>query len=70
MALTIKQIAAAKKPGRYSDGANLYLQVGKHATKSWLLRYVRDGRERWMGLALSTTSTWRKPVNAPARQGS
>ena len=50
MGLTLKRIAAAKAPGRYADGRGLYLQVGKKSTKSWLLRYVIKGRERWMGL--------------------
>ncbi|MGA7453957.1 MAG: integrase arm-type DNA-binding domain-containing protein [Rhodoplanes sp.] len=50
MGLTLKRIARANKPGRYADGHNLYLQVGRSGTKSWLLRYVLNGRERWMGL--------------------
>ena len=50
MGLTLKRIAAAKRPGRYADGHNLYLQVGPSGTKSWLIRYVIKGRERWMGL--------------------
>ena len=50
MGLTLKRIAAAQRPGRYADGRGLYLQVGKKSTKSWLLRYVIKGRERWMGL--------------------
>jgi integrase len=60
MALTEKRIARAK-PGkrksdgepvgrRYGDGNGLYLQVNKDGVKSWLLRYERDGRERFMGL--------------------
>lgn len=60
MALTAKRIARAK-PGkrksdgepvgrRYGDGNGLYLQVNKDGVKSWLLRYERDGRERFMGL--------------------
>ena len=50
MGLTLKRVARANKPGRYSDGHNLYLQVGPSGTKCWLLRYVLKGRERWMGL--------------------
>jgi integrase len=37
-------------PGRYGDGAGLYLQVGPTGTKSWLLRYMLNGRSREMGL--------------------
>jgi len=40
----------AAKPGRYSDGRGLYLQVTKTGTKSWLFRYERDGKEFSMGL--------------------
>jgi Phage integrase central domain/Arm DNA-binding domain len=50
MALTVKRIAKATKPGRYGDGHGLYLQVLSPTNRSWLLRYERDGRERWMGL--------------------
>jgi integrase len=58
MALTVKRIARLlKTAGRYSDGHGLYLQVPQAGQKkprgsraSWLFRYERDGRERWMGL--------------------
>jgi hypothetical protein len=67
MALTAKRIARAK-PGkrksdgepvgrRYGDGNGLYLQVNKDGVKSWLLRYERDGRERFMGLGPLHTIT-------------
>jgi len=52
--LTEEAIAAATKPGLYGDGGNLYLQVadidGKGPTKSWVLRYMLNGRARKMGL--------------------
>jgi Arm DNA-binding domain len=50
MALTAIQVAKATKAGRYGDGQGLYLQVTHAGVKSWLLRYERHGRERWMGL--------------------
>jgi len=50
MGLTKKRIEKLKKPGRYGDGYGLCLQVTPSGTKSWLLRYERKGRERWMGL--------------------
>ena len=50
MALTEKRIAKLTEPGRYGDGHGLYLQVLSRTNRSWLLRYQRDGRERWMGL--------------------
>lgn len=54
MALTAKRVTALrKKPGRYLDGGDLgrglYLQVTPGGA-SWLFRYERSGRERWMGL--------------------
>jgi integrase len=50
MALNARQVATLRKPGRYTDGQQLYLQITKGGVKSWLLRYERSGRERWMGL--------------------
>src|SRR5687768_292319 len=47
--LTALKVAKAK-PGRYGDGHGLCLQVTDAGVKSWLLRYERNGRERWMGL--------------------
>ena len=41
------------KPGLYSDGDGLYLQVrpGKRGPiRSWILRYVENGRQHDMGL--------------------
>lgn len=54
MALTAKKIGALRQqPGRYIDGGDLgrglYLQVTAGGA-SWLLRYERGGRERWLGL--------------------
>ena len=52
--LSARAIAVAKEPGLYGDGGNLYLQVadidGHGPTKSWVLRYMIDGRPRKMGL--------------------
>src|SRR5262245_46297096 len=50
MTLTALKVTKSNKPGRYGDGHGLYLQVTKRGVKSWLLRYEREGRERWMGL--------------------
>jgi hypothetical protein len=50
MPLTAKRIARITKPGRHGDGQGLYLQVTKAGVKSWLLRYERGWRERYMGL--------------------
>jgi integrase len=58
MSLTSKRIQKlANSPGRYHDQFGLYLQVpdaGKKSPRptraSWLFRYERHGRERWLGL--------------------
>ncbi|MGE8658718.1 MAG: tyrosine-type recombinase/integrase [Achromobacter sp.] len=48
--LTAIGAARLEKPGLYSDGGGLYLQITAAGVKSWLLRYMRNGRARGMGL--------------------
>lgn len=48
--LTAVRVDRLKKPGRYGDGGGLWLQIASGGTKSWLLRYQRDGKPRQMGL--------------------
>ncbi|HEV2575115.1 MAG TPA: integrase arm-type DNA-binding domain-containing protein [Beijerinckiaceae bacterium] len=48
--LTPKEIEHKTKPGLYADGGGLYLQVAQGGTKSWLFRFMMDGRARKMGL--------------------
>lgn len=48
--LSAKRVAGMKAPGRYGDGRGLLLKVTATGTKSWVFRYVIDGRERMMGL--------------------
>lgn len=50
MRLTERKIAKLKNAGRYRDGHGLILQVADSGAKSWIFRFERDGRERWMGL--------------------
>jgi hypothetical protein len=38
------------KPKLYADGGNLYLQVSKYGTTSWLFRFMRNGVAKSMGL--------------------
>jgi integrase len=48
--LTALEITRAiKKPGKYADGNGLYLQVTDGGA-SWILRFMLDGRPRYMGL--------------------
>lgn len=48
----LKAIAVAQitSPGLYSDGGGLYLQVTPAGVRSWLYRYMRNGKARGMGL--------------------
>lgn len=50
--LTVKRIERIKTPGRYRDGAvkGLILQWASRRSASWVLRYEKNGRERWLGL--------------------
>ena len=54
-------LSAAKvktaRPGRYGDGAGLYLLVRSPEAKFWLFRYTRGGRMREMGLGPATGPT-------------
>jgi hypothetical protein len=40
--LTALKLERSKKPGRYSDGAGLYLQVTDAAARSWVFRCRLD----------------------------
>ncbi|MEI7668575.1 MAG: integrase arm-type DNA-binding domain-containing protein [Pseudomonadota bacterium] len=52
--LTAIEVAKKKESGVYADGGNLYLQVTKTASKSWLFRYMLAGKSREMGLGSVT----------------
>ena len=47
--LTARKVDTAK-PGKYSDGGNLYLIVSKTGAKKWVLRFTWRGRAKEMGL--------------------
>jgi integrase len=58
--LSVKFIERAiKRPGRHYDGrgSGLLLEVGPNGRASWVLRYMRDGKERWHGLGSLTDVT-------------
>jgi integrase len=48
--LAAVEVTNAKAKGLYPDGGGLYLKVTPTGTKSWILRFKRDGRTRDMGL--------------------
>ena len=47
--LTARKVEAAK-PGKYSDGGNLYLIVSETGARKWVLRFTWRGRAKEMGL--------------------
>jgi integrase len=47
--LTVKKIETLE-PGTYGDGGNLWLRVLSPTARSWFFRYVRGGKDVWMGL--------------------
>src|SRR5271169_5802393 len=47
--LNARKIEAAK-PGKYSDGGNLYLIVSESGARKWVLRFTWRGRAKEMGL--------------------
>lgn len=48
--LTSIGIRNLKEAGVYGDGGGLYLQIGPTGAKSWLFRFMRQGKARAMGL--------------------
>ena len=48
--LTVKQINALPKPGRYADGDTLFLVVAPRGSKSWVQRLTIHGRRHDIGL--------------------
>ena len=48
--LTEKEVAKKTKPGLYGDGLGLTLQITPAGVKSWLYRYMINGRAYAMGL--------------------
>src|SRR2546423_12120769 len=47
--LTARKVQTAK-PGKYSDGGNLYLIVADTGARKWVLRFTWRGRAKEMGL--------------------
>jgi hypothetical protein len=39
--LSAKKVASNLKAGYYSDGGELYMQVGPSGSKSWIFRFMR-----------------------------
>src|SRR5262245_65614721 len=58
--LTALQVARATKPGLYSDGHGLCLQVTSPTARSWIYRYTLNGRERHLGLGSAVAITLKR----------
>src|SRR5262245_36504156 len=52
--LTTRKVETAK-PGKYSDGGNLYLIVSETGARKWVLRFTWRGRAKEMGLGSATS---------------
>jgi integrase len=55
--LTAKEVEKKSKPGLYGDGGGLTLQITKAGVKSWLFRFMIDGKAYGMGLGPLHTIT-------------
>ncbi len=55
--LSPRTVSTITKPGYHGDGGNLYLQVGPTGAKSWVFRYMLEGKARGMGLGPVHTIT-------------
>lgn len=49
-ALSTSQVDALKAVGNHWVAPSLYLQIRPQGSRSWLFRYERDGKTRWLGL--------------------
>jgi integrase len=55
--LSPAKVTKEKRPGLYGDGGNLYLHIGEAGNRSWIFRFMIDGKARSMGLgAVHTVS--------------
>ncbi len=52
--LTARKVQIAK-PGKYSDGGNLYLIASPTGARKWVLRFTWRGKAKEMGLGSATT---------------
>jgi hypothetical protein len=76
--LKAAQVEKGTKPGRYGDGAGLYLLVRSREAKFWLFRYTCHGKMREMGLgpakgrsavSLAAARSRARELHAAVREG-
>jgi integrase len=48
--LTTRELAGLTRIGQHRVSPSLYLQITPSGTRSWLFRYQRNGKPRWLGL--------------------
>jgi len=48
--MSARAVAALTEPGRYAVGHGAYLQISQWKTRSWIFRYVRNGKARHVGM--------------------
>jgi len=48
--MSARAVAALTEPGRYAVGHGAYLQISQWKTRSWIFRYLRNGRARHVGM--------------------
>lgn len=53
--LSALQVTKLNKPGLYGDGGGLTLQIAPSGSKSWLFRFMREGKAYGMGLGPTHT---------------
>ncbi|MCJ2067708.1 integrase arm-type DNA-binding domain-containing protein [Methylobacterium sp. J-030] len=51
------KVSRTREPGLYADGGGLYLQVTNAEARSWIFRFMLNGRARSMGLGSLHTLT-------------
>jgi len=67
--LSAAHVRSAKRPGFYSDGDGLYMQVGPAGTKTWVFRYTVRGRRRNHGMGKINLAEGWSQVRPEERQG-
>jgi len=55
--LTARQVETLKAPGRHADGGNLYLNIAKSGSKSFVFFYRFGTKQREMGLGSTATTS-------------
>jgi len=55
--LSVKEVSSKSAPGVYADGGGLYMRVAQGGSKSWVFRYMLNGKPHNMGLGATHTIT-------------